>query len=759
MKQCLDYSWKFHLGDVPFPEIKKNSYGSLMSGKISGAVAPEFDDHEWRVLDLPHDWAIEGKPNPSGNVDQGFLPRGTGWYRKPFVLPAESENKKVYLEFEGVARNSTVWLNGFRLGTHRSGYTSFGFDISDIVLSGGAANMLALRVDGREIEGWWYEGCGIYRHVWLVIKERLHFERWGVFVITPRVSTQEAEVQVEMEVKNEGEDSVAFVLAAEIIDHDGLVVAKGNSSHTLSAGAKGKFVQKFIITRPLLWSPEQPNLYRVRTEIRQGERAMDLEEIPFGVRWFEFTSDRGFLLNGEPLKIQGTCNHQDFAGVGIALPDRLHWKKIELLKESGCNAYRCAHHPPAPALLDVCDHLGMLVMDENRHLDSSEEGIADLRSMVRRDRNHPCVILWSLENEQALEGKEIGTRILKTLYRVVKREDSTRPVTAAICHDWNSAGYADVLDVVGYNYSHGRYREDHEKFPFRKMCGSEICASFSSRGIYECGHGYCNAYNTTFGPGTTPENTWKAIAENPFMAGGFIWSGFDYRGEPAPYEWPNISSQFGLMDTCGFPKDVYYYYQSVWTQNPMVHIFPHWNWPGRENQPINIWCYSNCDEVELFLNGKSLGRKEMQANGHLEWVVDYAPGEISAHGFRRGKVVASKIIKTSGPPAQLRLFTDRQSLVADNTDVACVTVQIIDAENNPVPTADPMLAFRVAGAGKLIGLGNGDPKDQTCDKDNRRRAFNGFCLALIQSAREPGTVALEVTSEGFPPAVLDIKIN
>ncbi|MFH0796453.1 MAG: glycoside hydrolase family 2 TIM barrel-domain containing protein [Candidatus Omnitrophota bacterium] len=818
MKTCLDSDWKFHLGDIPvvLPVIK--TYGFVKAGAALGASDPKFDDQNWRRLDLPHDWVVEGQITPEGNRDQGFLPRGIAWYRKVFTLNLrefipptspppkggdpnvklggrmkegvnlvpEAEGKKVYLEFEGVSRNATVWLNGFRLGNHPSGYTGFFYDVSDVVSPEGGENTLVVKVDGTEMEGWWYEGCGIYRHVWLIVKERVHLEHWGVFVSTPKVSRKKAQVLIQTEVRNEEDTEQEvelkqtikyfdvgvgslftthrdrFIRPAGLINQaptGGAKVAEETMSLKLKAGESKKVKQKIVLENPKLWSPDSPHLYRVQTQLSQGVRVLDSEDSPLGIRRFKFTPNRGFLLNGKPVKIKGTCNHQDFAGVGVALPDCLHYKKIEHLKEMGSNGYRCSHNPPAPALLDACDRLGMLVMDENRKLDSSEEGIRDLRSLVRRDRNHPSIILWSLENEETLEGTGVGTKILRSLYNVVKEEDPTRPITAAVSHDWNEAGYADVLDVVGYNYSPQRYLEDHQKYPERKMVGSETTSAVETRGVYETNDGYCTCYDKeTPAWGSTHQAAWKAVAENKFMAGGFVWTGFDYRGEPSPYDWPDISSHFGIMDTCGFPKDAYYYYLSVWTDKPMVHILPHWNWPGKEGQAIPVWCYSNCDYVELFLNDKSLGKKKSVPGGYVEWPVSYQPGELRVLGYKEGKEACSKSVKTAGTPSRISLEPNRQMLDADGCDVALIKSAVLDKDGILVPTAGNKITFKVEGSGRLLGLGNGDPKDHQGDKEDNRRVFNGLCLALVQAGKEPGALTLTAEAEGLQSAKIKLEV-
>lgn len=780
-RENFDRGWLFHLGDI------LNQY-AIKAGMTSGltdcavledgiwteiaysdrAADGRLNPEEWRMVDLPHDWCVEGEfihddRLGAGNGLNGYLPAGVGCYRKEFQIPETDKGCKIALEFDGAFRNSTVWVNGHLLGTHRSGYTSFHYDLTDVLRYGGeGGNVVFVKVDARENEGWWYEGAGIYRHVWLVKTGRLHVARWGTYVTTPRVTPEAAEVRLRATVMNEYPVEKACEVVSSFVDADGEVVAAAASTLAVPTDSRVEVEQFVTIRDPRLWSPDTPYLYRVWTEIRAGGEAVDTYETPFGIRTIEFTADRGFFLNGKPLVIKGTANHQDFAGVGVALPDSLIEFKMRLLKEMGCNAYRSAHHPPTPELLEICDRLGLLVMDENRRLDSSPEALADLESMLYRDRNHPCIILWSMENEEALEGTAMGARILGTLARATRRIDPTRPVTAAMNHGRNEGGYSDLLDVVGYNYGHngGADIADHGRVPGRKIIGSECAADTTTRGIYarDDEQGYCPAYGT-FNPdwAGTAEKAWRDLVDHPFLTGVFVWTGFAYRGEPTPYKWPCVSSQFGIMDTCGFPKDLYHYYKSVWTDAPMVHIFPHWNWPGREGREIAVWAYSNCDSVELFLNGRSLGEKKMIPHSHPEWPVPYEPGELRAIARRGGKAAAEKLVATMGAPAAVRLEPDRASIRADGCDVSVVRVSIVDDLERIVPFAENEVTFTSEGPGMIIGVGNGNPSSHEPDKANRRRAFNGYCLAIVQAGCSPGRITLQGCSPGLRPAEVIIE--
>lgn len=767
----MDTGWLFHQGDLPIsPTAPLPLSGSpaecmeLREGKWSPlpAFAP---GHDWVEVDLPHDFVVGGNFLHEDRLcSHGYLPAGVGWYRREFSLPGTDRGRKILLEFDGVYRNSTVWVNGHRLGTHLSGYTSFAYDLTDVARYGDeGGNVILVRADASEFEGWWYEGGGIYRHVWLVKTDRLHVAQWGVQITTPAVSAEKAEVRIGTTVRNEHAQAAAFELVTTILDGAGREVAAVRSAHNLEHDIETEILQRTIVHKPLLWSVDEPNLYSALTEVRVGGAVVDSCETTFGIRTIEFTRDHGFFLNGKPLPIKGICMHQDFAGVGVALPDSLIAYKLRLLKEMGCNAVRSAHHPPTPELLDLCDRMGLMVMDENRHLDSSRDGLDDLARMIRRDRNHPCIILWSLENEEHLEGTEMGARILETLARAARRMDPTRPVTAAMNKGHGSGGYADVLDVVGHNYGHNRGRDvaDHEAHPGRKILGSENASCTTTRGIYERddARGHCPADGSYIEDwGCTGERAWQDFMAHPFLTGVFIWTGFDYRGEPTPYRWPCINSHFGLMDTCGFPKDQYHYFRSVWTDEPMVHIFPHWNRPCPEGELVTVRAYSNCETVELYLNGQSLGEKPMPPGGHLAWEVAYVPGELKAVGRRDGREAASMVAATTGAPAGVRLDADRGVLVADGCDTAVVRVAILDERGRVVPTADDEVLFTLEGPGRIIGVGNGNPSSHEPDKSNRRRAFNGYCLVIIQAGGEPGRLVLHGRAPGLTPASVAIDL-
>ena len=728
-----------------------------------------FYAKDWTPVHLPHDWVLENSfvndnsfgSQPAGN---GYLPTGIGFYRKEFEIPETEKGKKISIEFDGVFRNSTVWVNGHLLGNHQSGYTPSNYDLTDVLRYGSEGkNTILVKVDASGYEGWWYEGGGIYRHVWLITTDRLHVDRFGTYVTTPAVSSNEAAVTIKTTLKNEYNVEKNITLVSKIVNSNGVVLDTKTSSQKIKPFASVEIEQTGIIRQPLLWSPETPNLYKVQTEVVDDENFVDTYQTSFGVRTIEINRN-GVFLNGQLYPVKGTANHQDFAGIGVALPDKINEYKLRLLKEMGSNAYRSAHHPPTPELLDMCDSMGLLVLDENRFLSSSEEGLKDLTTMLYRDRNHPSVFMWSMENEEWIQGTVTGARILKTMVETTHNIDPTRKVTAAMNHARNDGGYADVLDVVGYNYGDKglAYVKDHENYPKRVVFCTESTSFVSTRGEYENNgeKGYVsNLQKWEPGWGPFPGEDWADIVKYPFLGGTFVWSGFDYRGEPTPYRWPCVSSHFGIMDICGFPKDGYFAYKAAWSNEPLVHIFPHWNWPGKEDKLQKVQCYTNCEEVELFLNGKSMGKKKTVPYTKLEWELSYQPGRLEARGYKNRKLVAKDIVETSTAPDQISLKNDAGKIKADGCDVAVIKVIIKDAKGRVVPTAGNLVKFSIEGPGKIIGTGNGDPSSHEPDKASQRKAFNGYCLVLVQAEKQAGEIRLKASSDTLKSDELLIKIE
>ena len=744
-----------------------------MAENPPAAIRPDYNDKSWRALDLPHDFVVEGTFDQKADGSHGFLPAGVGWYRKSFTLPVTDRGKRIFLDFDGIYRDSDIWINGKHAASHPSGYTSFRVDATPFVRPG-AKNSLVVRADARHFEGWWYEGGGIYRHVWLVKTDPVHVAHWGTYVTSTAgpdpANPATADINIQTDVSNDSGSAAECEIRSQIVDPRGRKVAEIASGEKIGPGMRAAAHQRVRIASPLLWSVETPRLYRLVTTVMRGGRSgqvVDRYVTPFGIRTVRFDAAKGFFLNGRPVKLKGTCNHQDFAGVGVALPDRLQEYKVQRLREMGSNAFRMSHNPPAPELLEACDRLGMLVMDENRHLgdtytDHTPSGtpysdLGDLKDLLLRDRNHPSIVMWSMCNEEGLQGTAEGARIFQAMKDVTRRLDPTRPVTCAMNGGWGQ-GISLVEDLQGCNYNPGGYDAFHQRFPTLPAYGSETASTVSTRGVYanDKEKGYVSAYDVNAPPwAQIAEVAWPAIADREWMAGSYAWTGFDYRGEPTPYYWPCVNSHFGIMDTCGFAKDNYYYYQANWTDRPVVHLLPHWNWPGREGQPFAVWCYSNCDSVELFLNGRSLGRKTVDREKHVEWDVPYTPGKIEARGY--GKREAVTAVETTGAPAAIVAAPwIGRSLVADGEDSAAIAVSVQDDRLRDVPTADNLIRFRVEGPGRIIGVGNGDPSSHERDKASQRHAFNGKCMVIVQSTGQPGTIRLIAESAGLKPAIVSI---
>ncbi len=639
----LDPGWKFHLGDASDPKGDFD-YGLGASfakaGEAVGAVNPNFNDSTWRTLDVPHDWAVEldfVNINDEDVKSHGYKPTGRqfpkttiGWYRRSFLIPKEDEGRRLVVKFDGVFRDCIVWLNGHYLGNNLSGYSEFSYDITDYASYGGK-NVLVVRVDASQYQGWFYEGAGIYRHTWLIKTGPVHVAEYGTFVHCD-VANGSATVHAETDLVNQGTAEVSADLASFILDERGkFVTSAGTQEIAVGEGGRKTIRQELAVPNPKLWSLDSPHLYSLVSIVKSGGVIADSVSTVFGIRTLRFDKDKGFFLNDQPVKIKGVCCHQDHAGVGSALPDRLQYFRIERLKEMGCNAYRTSHNPPTRELLDACDRLGMLVLDENRLLGSSPEMIGQFEKLVLRDRNHPSVVLWSLGNEEwIIQNSDLGKRIVLSLIQKLKTLDPTRLYTYAANNGNHFEGINSVLPIRGFNYMTisdiDKYRKDH---PDQILLGSEEASTLCTRGIYanDTARGYVCDYDVNApGWGAIAEKWWSFYAAREWLAGAFVWTGFDYRGEPTPYSWPCINSHFGILDVCGFPKTNYFYYQSWWSNKDVLHIAPHWNGQGKEGQMIDVWCESNCESVELILNGKSLGKKAMQVNSHLEWKVPYEPG-------------------------------------------------------------------------------------------------------------------------------------
>ncbi|MGD0744819.1 MAG: beta-galactosidase GalA [Verrucomicrobiota bacterium] len=783
-RHLMDAGWRFQLGDPPdvttnvtyYPEIPDlaklqtsevtgaNSETNLMTlradpvatgaGEDVSFVLTNYNDSAWRALDQPHDWVVELPFSSSGSESHGCKAKsGTnniGWYRRTFTLPAEDAGKVMWLDFDGIYRNALIWLNGRCVGRNVSGYAPNSFEITPFVRPGDT-NVLVVRVDATRDEGWFYEGAGIYRHVWLVKTSPLHVAHWGTYVRTATAGPN-ATVTVQTTITNQDTLAVAGSLTSTVLDANSNAVAAVTSAINLAAGQGVTVTQTLAVADARLWSLSTPYLYNLVSTVSNQNAVADAYETPFGIRTVSFDPNQGLSLNGERVEVQGMCNHQDHAGVGSALPDRLQYFRIERLKQMGVNAYRTSHNPPSSELLDACDQLGMLVLEENRRIGTDPESLGQLQRLMLRDRNHPSIFLWSLGNEEPTQASSTGAQVMQTMQNLAHQLDPTRQCTVAMNGSWGS-GFSTVIDVQGFNYNNGGLDGFHASYPAQNCIGTEVAGTVTTRGIYtnDTANGYVASYdiqNSEVDWGSTAEQWWSVYSARPWIAGGFVWTGFDYRGEPTPYSWPCINSHFGIMDVCGFPKDLFYYYQANWTAKNVLHLFPHWNWAGREGQPINVWAFGNCEAVELFLNGSSQGRKPLNAQGHVEWDVPYASGTLQAVGYRRGLPVATNTITTTGAPAAVALWPDRKVILADGRDVSVVTVAVLDAQGCVVPTATNLVNFTVDGAA-IIGVGNGDPSSHEADKVSQRSVFNGLAEVIVQSTNQPDVMTLTAASAGL----------
>jgi beta-galactosidase len=762
----FDEDWKFHLGHATDPSLDFNYRIANIFAKTgepaNTCIDVDFDDKNWTPVQLPHDWAVS---LPFTNVDNGdvtahgyrsvgglFPGNSIGWYRKTFSVGRSDSGKRFILQFDGIFRDSKVWINNCYLGGHFSGYSGSSYDVTDF-LRFNTKNTVVVRVDASQYEGWFYEGAGIYRHAWLNAYNDLHFAaEGGVFAHTglaggafastgSKSVRQEQVVSVDVKVENKNLQTSEGSVQVYLADRDGRQVAQSKEqSISLPVNQRGTVSGELVVERPILWSLENPYLYRVIAVLRSGGSTVDSVAVRFGIRAVTIDKDNGLFLNGKPVKIQGVCCHQDHAGVGSALPDYLQYYRIGLLKEMGVNAYRTSHNPPTPELLDACDSLGMLVLDETRLLNSGAEYGAEWEKLILRDRNHPSVFMWSIGNEEwKIQESQTGKRIGQNQLLKQQELDPYRTSTYAANIGNVYRGVNEVIPVRGFNYNLSgldAYRKEH---PDQPILGTEVASTVSTRSIYynDTVNAYVPDYDSVAPPwASTAEYWWRIAATREWFMGGFAWTGFDYRGEPTPYAWPDINSHFGIMDMCGFPKTVYYYYQSWWTDKEVLHIAPHWNWKGKEGQPIPVWVNTNADKVELFLNGKSLGKKDMPRNGHLEWMVNYAPGKLEAIAYKKGKK-SRAMVETTGQAYKIVAKPSKMALQADGRDAIVVNITVVDPQGREVPDAADLLHFSVSGNAKIIGVGNGDPSSHEPDKyaeDGwQRHLFGGKCQVILQS--------------------------
>lgn len=771
-KKTFNHNWRFHPGTPP------------------GYPWQEPDDTTWRTLDLPHDWSIEldrSADQPCGSAG-GYFPTGVGWYHKTFTAPPDWQGKKVFVEFEGVYMNAEIWLNEHLITRHPYGYTSFLCDLTPY-LTIGAENKLKVSVDNsQQLNSRWYSGSGIYRPVWLIVAEPVHIAHWGVFVTTPRVSAQAATVRIATRVQNESGEAQSITLRSRILAPDGSPTAEATAQLDLPAAGEQEKAHNLTLSTPRLWSLENPHLYRLESELLLDGKVIDSQTTPFGIRSLEFDAEKGFRLNGKPLKLRGGCVHHDNGILGAASHPRSEERKVELLKASGFNAIRCAHNPPAPALLDACDRLGMLVIDEafdcwrmgknpyDYHVVFEDWWQRDLDSMLLRDRNHPSIIIWSIGNELVeRDGRSNGVATARLLAERVRSLDPTRPVTDATNGDNNwpwerTDAILNLLDIGGYNYQFRQYEPDHERYPQRMMIGTESA------------------------PKEMFEN-WELIEKHPFILGDFVWTSLDYLGEagigrqrleddPHPFmgAYPWHQANCGDLDLCGFKRPQSYYRDILWGRGDPLYLgvrppapagktitltywgwedlTPSWTWAGHEGQPMLVEVYSACEKVELFLNGKSLGVKPTSRaeKYRAAWEVPYKPGELRVKGYKGKRTAATCSLKTPGSPAAIRLTADREIIPAGG-DLSFVTAEVLDKDGEFHPAAGNLITFTVEGAGSLLAVGSGNPVSEERYVGNERRAFRGRCLAVVKSGAGAGEIRLRAAAEGLEPAEITIQVQ
>lgn len=778
----LSNGWKFaygHAGDMKKDFTHGTEYFTYFAKAKSfnqnqGPSSEQFNDSTWQTVNLPHDWVVDLPFSKEASHSHGYKTVGwkypetsVGWYRRKFYIPEKDLGKHISVRFDGIFRNAQVFCNGFYLGHEPSGYATQVYDLTEYLNYGGE-NLLTVRVDASTEEGWYYEGAGIYRDVWLDKMSQVHVAPFGTF-ITTRIdrSYQTADVNIEVCLANKGLEAAGCKVVNRILDATGKEVVRTQESSTTLAPKQEevKLLQSATMDNIHLWDLEHPYLYTLYTDVYVGEKLVDTYTTSFGIRNIEFNPQKGFLLNGCPVKLKGTNLHQDHAGVGTGIPDRLWKYRIEKMKSMGSNAIRTSHNPVSPAMLDLCDRMGMLVIEENRLMGINKEHVDLLERMIKRDRNHPCIILWSIGNEEwALEGNERGLRITQSMSEYVHQLDSTRLTTQG-----TAGGRVSLfgVDVKGYNYlRQNPIDEYHREHPdWYAPVGSEETSGCGTRNVYytDSLRGWMAPINRTAEDDNRIVNAmargWQFYHERPWLAGLFYWTGLDYRGEPNPMLYPATGSQFGIFDYCGFQKDEAFYLKSWWTDEPVLHLSPHWNLSGHEGDSIRVWAYSNCDEVELFVNGKNLGRKPMPADGYIEWKTVYRPGALMAKGYKGGKKIMVEKIETTGKAARILMEPYNTTLKADGQDIAIVDLTLKDEKNREVPDAMNEMTVTLTGPATILGYGNGDPgfketeRPVNGEKTFRIKAFAGKAQVIIRSLEgQKGTVQLEVSGTGLKKA-------
>ncbi len=773
--ESFNNGWKFYLGDE------------------TAAKEEVYNDSQWRQLTLPHDWSIEGAFSEKNNTGQneGGLPAGIGWYRKTFTVPVSSQSKNVFIDFDGVYCNSEVWINGHYLGKRPNGYISFQYNLTPYLHFGGQANTIAVKVDNSaQPNSRWYTGSGIYRNVWLTTTGKSYIPQWGTFVTT-QVNNSNAIIRMQTQVAVHQPN---LRLKATVYGPNKQLV---NSFSTAIEGADTlqSIAQNIIVGQPRLWSVNQPNLYKVVLQVVSGKSVLDKYQTYVGIRSFNFDVNKGFSLNGEAMKIKGVCMHHDLGALGAAVNMRAMERQLEILRDMGCNAIRTSHNPPAPEFLDLCDRMGFLVLDEAFDMWRKKKNKQDyyqyfpewhkrdLEDQVKRDRNHPSVIMWSIGNEIREQFDSTGISITRELVDIVKSLDKTRPVTSALSESDPKKNFiyqSGALDLVGLNYHHEVYADFPKNYPNQKFLATETMSAYATRGFYDTPTDSTRHWPTSSKAkftqgnsefaitaydnvaaywGSTHEETWKIIKKYDYLSGLFVWTGFDYLGEPSPYPWPARSSYFGIVDLAGFPKDAYYMYQSEWTSKPVLHLLPHWNWqPGKT---VDVWAYyNNADEVELYLNGRSLGTQKKQVDDlHVTWKVPFEAGTLKAVSRLNGRTVLIKEVSTASEPDRIELIADRKLLKRDGSDLSFITVRVLDKNGNVVPNADNLIKFSIKGKGFLAGVDNGSQSSMESFKEPQRKAFHGLCLAIVQAGKTPGTITVNATADVLKPSTIIIRVK
>lgn len=778
-RKNFDQDWKFKLDSI-------NDY-----------VKVDIADADWRVLNLPHDWSIEGSfsNNHPATYNGGALPGGIGWYRKIFAVPASESNKQIYIGFDGVYCNSSVWINGHLLGKRAHGYISFQYDLTPYLHFGDKPNVIVVKVDNSlQPNSRWYSGSGIYRHVWLTALNKTHIDQWGTFARSTEIKSSTARIDMETKIRNEENRNRKLKLVTAVYDHAKNKIATDEKELTAIKGTATPVTQSLSISNPHKWSVNDPYLYTIESVLMDGAQEPDKYTTTHGIRSFNMDIAKGFFLNGEPLKIRGVCNHHDLGALGAAVNTRAIERQLQILKAMGCNGIRTSHNPPAPELLDLCDKMGFIVMDEtfdmwrksktqfdySLYWDDNHQ--RDLRDHILRDRNHPSVFFWSIGNEIIEQwGDSTGMAMALELSGIVRALDSTRIVVAANNEPGvhNNLIRSGMSDVVGYNYQHTQWKDFSNTWPGKKLIVTESTSALETRGHYDKvpfdtirrwpkrwdlpltdgnADNTVSAYDHVSAPwGSTHEESLKLLENNDFISGMYIWTGFDYLGEPTPYSWPSRSSYFGIIDLAGFPKDVYYLYQSIWTKQPVLHLYPHWNWKRGDTIDVVAY-YNNADEVELFLNGKSQGIKS-KTNGdlHVKWRLPYITGTVKAVSRKDGKTILTKEIKTAGSPAILQLTADRNNITADGKDLSFITIRLLDKKGVLIPDAKNLVKFSISGPGFIAGVDNGDPVSHEPFKASRHQLMAGLGLLIVQSTGNTGPIYITAKADGLPEATITIE--